>query len=304
MRVFCRVARLGSFSAAAREMRLSNTAVSRHVLQLETHLQVRLLHRPTRRCSLTEAGSAYLTRCERILADLEELEDALGEGQRSPKGRLRISAGISFAQEQLNALMPSFVTDHPDLDVELVLTDRHLDLIAEGIDVALRIGLLADSSHVARMLSPCRHVICASPDYVERHGALTHVDQLASRFCIIDTNQPSTWWFEGPDGETRVRPTGRYTVNSAHGACDAALAGLGVAYLPTFVAGPHLTQGTLLPQLLDHATLELKLYALFPENRYLSAGVRAFIDCLAQHFGPKPPWDTWREQDRSTAPDP
>ena len=296
MRVFTRVARLGGFAAAARELQLSTTAVSRQVSLLEEHLGVRLLQRTTRRLSITDAGAACLDRCERILADIQEMEEALSEGQRNPRGRLRISAGVSFAQEQLSALMPAFVEHYPDLEVELFLTDRHLDLVGEGIDVAVRIGRLSDSSLFARRIAPVRHAVCASPDYIARYGAVATPSQLSEHMCIIDTNLPRSWCFEGPGGLETVIAEGRYRVNSAHGSCDAALAGLGLAYLPTFVAGAHIARGDLVPQLPGYQTGEAAMYAVYPENRYLSAGVRAFIDMLAERFDGEPPWDCWREK--------
>lgn len=291
MRVFTRVARLGGFSAAARELALSTTAVSRHVSQLEEHLQVRLLQRTTRRLSLTDAGLAYLQRSERILADINELEEALSEGQKNPRGRLRITAGVSFAQEQLNAVMPEFLERYPELEVELLLSDRPLDLVGEGLDVAVRIGRLPDSSLIARRLAPIHHVVCASPAYIAEHGSVASPGELIDHACIIDTNQPKTWWFEGPDGVETLAVTGRYRVNSAHGACDAVLSGLGLAYLPTFVAGPRIERGEIIPQLPDFRVAEITMYAVYPENRYLSAGVRVFMDLLVEHFGDEPPWD-------------
>ncbi|MEM9491187.1 MAG: LysR family transcriptional regulator [Myxococcota bacterium] len=291
MTVFARVARLGAFSAAARELQLSTTAVSRQVAQLEEHLGVRLLQRTTRRLSITDAGAAYLSRCERILADVHELEDALSEGQDNPRGRLRISAGVSFAQEQLGTLMPAFVERYPDLEVDLLLTDRHLDLITEGIDVAVRIGRLSDSSLIARRLAPIRHALCASPAYLAEHGGISAPAELAGHHCIIDTNQSRTWWFEGEGGVENVVAEGRYRVNNGHGACDAARAGLGVAYLPTFIAGSHLASGELIRLMPGYRVAEMTMFAVYPENRYLSASVRAFIDVLAEHFGGEPPWD-------------
>ncbi len=293
MRVFTRVARLGGFAAAARELQLSTTAVSRQVSLLEEHLGARLLQRTTRRLSITDAGAACLERCERILADVQEMEEALSEGQRNPRGRLRISAGVSFAQEQLGTVIPAFVERYPELEVELFLTDRFLDLVGEGIDVAVRIGRLRDSSLFARRIAPSRHAVCASPDYVARHGAVATPSQLSEHMCIIDTNQSRAWWFEGPEGVETFVAEGRYRVNSGHGARDAALAGLGLAYLPTFVAGDFISRGELLPQMPGYRASEVAIYAVYPENRYLSAGVRAFIDMLVERFEGEPPWDDW-----------
>jgi DNA-binding transcriptional LysR family regulator len=304
MRVFARVARLGGFSAAARELRLSTTAVSRHVAQLEEHLRVRLLQRTTRRVSLTEAGQEYLERCERILADVEELEESLLEGRRSPRGRLRVSAGISFAQEQLNGLMPPFLERYPELEVELVLTDRKVDLVAEGIDLAVRISRMEDSSAFARRITICRHVLCAAPRYEARHGRPTRPAELSAHAHVIDTNHARRWWFEGPDGGEAVAPRGRYRVNGAHAARDAAIAGVGLAYLPTFVAGPAIEAGALHPQLPGYEGVELTLHALYPEGRYPTAGVRAFIDELVDRFGGgQPPWDGWRRRHQPSRSD-
>lgn len=293
MEVFARVARLGGFAAAARELRISTTAVSRYVGQLEERLDVRLLQRTTRRVSPTEAGQAYLERCEQILADVRELEDALPAGQQKPRGRLRISAGVSFAQEQLATLMPEFMLRYPELEVELVLTDRHVDLVGEGIDVAVRIGRMPDSSLFAKRLAPCRHAVCASPSYIDKNGPLESLQDLREHNCVIDTNQPQRWWFNGGTGVERIAVEGRYRVNSAHAARDMVLAGYGIAYLPTFIAGPLIESGQLVVQLQRYQTLELTLHALYPERRYLSAGVRALLEALAGRFGEGPPWDRW-----------
>lgn len=295
MGVFARVARLGGFAAAARELRLSTTAVSRTVGQLEDHLRVRLLRRTTRRVSLTEAGAVYLERCERILCDLYELEESLPAGQQNPRGMLRVSAGVSFAQEQLNALMPAFLSTYKEMQVELLLSDQHVDLIRDRIDVAVRIGRLSDSGLFAKRICAVHTDLCASPAYVAEHGALNKPSELAAHACIVDTNRSSDWTFTAQGKTVHHAPDGRYRVNSAHAARDAAEAGLGLAYLPSFVAAPALARGTLVAQLTDYATDEVALYAVYPESRYLSAGVRAFIDALVEAYGgDEPPWATVR----------
>ncbi|MBL4635857.1 MAG: LysR family transcriptional regulator [Kofleriaceae bacterium] len=293
MRVFTRVARLGSFTGAARELELSTTAVSRYVSQLEDHLKTRLLQRTTRKLSLTAPGTAYLDKCERLLADLEELEEDLQEGQRIPRGRLRISAGVSFAQEQLSTLLPEFVARYDELEVELVLSDRFVDLVGDGIDVAVRIGSLPDSSLFAKRLAPCHHVLCASPAYLARHDSIHHPRDLQKHHCIIDRNQPRQWRFDGEEGPNTHSAEGRYIVNSAHAARDAVLAGLGLAYLPTFVTGGFIESGELVPQLVHYRAQQSSVYAVYPESRYLSSGVRAFIDTLSEAFGEEPRWDRW-----------
>lgn len=294
MEVFTKVARSGGFAAAARSMRLSTTAVSRHVGQLEAHLGVRLLQRTTRKVSLTEPGVAYLQRCEQLLEEVQELEDALLADHREPRGRLRISAGVSFAQEQLNAWMPSFMRRCPKVQVEVLLTDEHLDLIRNQLDVAVRIGRLKDSSMFARRIASIHHVVCVSKEYLEKNGPLESPEAILSRECVIDTNQKVPWRFQGPGEDPQVQniaAQGRYQVNSAHAARDAAAAGLGPAYLPTFVAGPWVREGRLVLQLSEYRGSEIALYAVYPENRYLSAAVRAFIDALVEAYSGEPEWD-------------
>lgn len=291
MRVFARVARLQGFAPAARELRLSPTAVSRHVAQLEERLGVRLLYRTTRSVTPTEDGQAYLTRAEQLLHELDELEEVVSAGGAQPRGSIRISVGVSFAEEQLNGLMPGFLAAHPELNLELILSDRHLDLIAEGIDLAIRIGAMPDSALFARRFAPCRHVVCASPSYLEMYGPPAQPNDLRERECIIDTNQPRNWWFQGVAGVETIEVQGRYRANSAHAVRDMVSAGLGIAYMPTFVAGPCIRRGDLVPILTDYRALELTLHAAYPERRYLSAGLRAFLDLLSTQFGDNPAWD-------------
>ena len=302
MRVFSRVAHLGGFAAASRELRMSTSAVSRHVGQLEDHLGLQLLTRTTRQVSLTDSGREYLARCDRILDDVNELEGSLADGRRSPRGRLRVSAGVSFAQEQLNQFMPTFLNQYPDVEVELLLTDRHIDLVGEGVDAALRIGRLSDSSLVARRLCPCRFAVCAPPAYIERVGAPSTPADVASHRCIVDTNQPASWRFAGPDGDHSISVAGPYRVNSANAAAAATMAGVGLAYLPTFVAGRSLERGDLVALFADFEPVEVSVYAVYPESRYPSAGVRAFVDALARAFGGEPPWDRWRQAKTAPAP--
>lgn len=295
MRVFCEVVRQEGFAPAARSLRLSTTAVSRHVAELEAHLGVRLLNRTTRRTSLTDPGMAYRARCEALLAELDELERSVSDRGSTPRGRVRLTAGVSFAQQQLSRRLPPFLVAYPQVELELVLDDRHLDLLAERIDVAVRIGRLPDSTLVARKLAPSRHVACASPTYLERAAGLNTPTVLSEHACIIDTNQPRAWWFRGPTGEHTVEVTGRYVVNSAHAAQEAARAGLGVAYLPTFVAGEALARGELVPVFPGYEAATVHVFAVYPHTRYLAGAVRALVEYLAEQLQGRPPWDAWME---------
>ena len=293
MAVFVEVAKQRGFAPAARALRMSTTAVSRHVGELEEHLGVRLLNRTTRRTSPTDAGVAYLARCEALLEELAELERSVGDRGGTVRGRVRLTAGVSFAQEQLGRWLPRFLARCPKVELELVLDDRHLDLVAERIDVAVRIGRLPDSSLVARRLAPCRHVACCAPAYLEGAPELREPADLRQHACIIDTNQPRGWRFEGPRGEVSVEARGRYLVNSAHAAREAARAGLGIAYLPTFVGGEALARGELVPVLPEHQATTVHVFAVYPHARYLAGAVRALVEFLGAELRGRPPWDAW-----------
>lgn len=277
LRAFARVARLGSFAAAARELRISTTAVSRRVASLEERLGARLLHRTTRSVSLTPAGTEALERAERLLDDLDELRDAVA-GDGHPRGHLRVTAGVSLGHAVLHEGLPDFLQSHPDVSVELVLTDRPLDLVAERIDLAVRIGTLTDSSLVARRLGLVAHRVCASPMWLEQHGPVSS-NVLHALPRIVDTNQPRAWPLRGPDGaRLEVEASGRYRVNSAHAARDACRAGLGLAMLPGFVVDPFLARGDLVDALPGWTGPDLGLYAVVLERRWMSAAVRALVE--------------------------
>ncbi len=294
MRVFTRVARLGGFAAAARELRLSTTAVSRRVSDLEGALGARLLRRTTRRLSLTEEGHAYLERCERVLEEIDDLESTIADQRSSPRGRLRITTGVSFGMEQIVPLLPGLLSRHPDLVVDLELVDRFVDLVADGIDVAIRIGRLADSSLVARRLATCRFALCAAPDYVQRVGRPVVPEDLAQHACIVDRNTPRTWEIQSGSGLHRIVPEGPLHVNSAHAVRDAALAGMGIALAPTFVMGRSLASGELVEVLPECTIPDSAVYAVYPPTRQLSTKVRVFVDHVLEHIGDPPAWDRWK----------
>lgn len=293
MTIFTRVARRRSFAAAARELRQSPTAVSRKIAELEEHLGVRLLRRTTRSVTLTEVGATYLERCEDVLASLEEAESVAREQHTRPRGKLRVAVGVSFAAAHVSPLVPSFLAAHPGIELDLVIGDRHVDLVAEGVDLALRIGVLGDSSLLARRLAPIRHVVCASPTYVERRGAPEAPADLAAHACLIDTNQPREWWFEGEGGAVTVTVSGPLRANSADAMRTAALAGLGIAYLPTFACGADLARGALVPLLPRYPARTMGLHAVFPAGRRTSARAQAFVEYVRAHLGDPPPWDVW-----------
>lgn len=294
MRVFTRVARLGGFAAAARELRLSTTAVSRRVSELEAALGARLLRRTTRRISLTEEGHAYLERCERVLEEIDDLESTIADQRSSPRGRLRLATGVSFGQEQVVPLLPGLLSRHPELVVDLELSDRFVDLVADGIDVAIRIGRLADSSLVARRLATCRFVLCAAPDYLERAGRPDVPEDLVRHDCVVDRNIRRAWEIHLGPVLHRIVPDGPLHVNSAHAVRDAALAGMGIALAPTFVVGRSLASGDLVELLPECTIADSGVYAVYPPSRHLSSKVRVFVDHVLEHIGDPPTWDCWK----------
>ncbi|MEM9873858.1 MAG: LysR family transcriptional regulator [Myxococcota bacterium] len=276
LRAFSRVARRQSFAEAARELRMSTTAVSRRVAHLEQTLGVRLLHRTTRHVSLTTAGALALERAEQILADLDDLGDLM-DGDERPRGHVRMTAGVSFGHAVLHAGLPRFLHDHPEVSVELVLTDRPVDLVTERIDLAVRIGHLGDSSLVARRLGEVPHLVCAAPRWVEGEGLLS-IDDLAGLPRIVDTNQPRVWRLQGPDDMAReLSAEGRYAVNNAHAALDACRTGLGLALLPCFVADEALAHGEIVDVLPGWTGPRLGVHSVVLQRRWASTAVRRLV---------------------------
>jgi DNA-binding transcriptional LysR family regulator len=299
MTAFVKVVECGSFSAAARRLNLSPNRITKHVQSLEERLGVRLLNRTTRKVSLTEVGRVYYERCTRLLGELDETERLASALQTTPRGELRVNAAPSFGMLQLAPAIQDFTTLYPDVSVELNLTERMVDLVEEGLDVAVRVEALPDSSLIARHLAPCRVVICAAPSYLERHGVPQTPADLAAHNCLTLTMSPfySEWHFIGADGkEQKIHVTGNLRANSAIALAEAALKGQGLTFQPTYVVGEDLNAGRLVPVLSDYALAELAVRALYPHSRLLSAKVRAFVDFLVARFGQEPAWDAWRRR--------
>jgi len=292
---FVGVAETASFSAAARKLGTSKSAISRHVSALEMRLGARLFHRTTRALTLTEAGHGYLDRAQRLLADLEEADRAVGQLQAAPRGRLRINAPMSFGFLHLAPAIPDFLARHREVDIDLVMNDRFVDLVDEGFDVAVRIGTLANSSLIARRLAPIRRVVCASPEYLRQRGFPKTPDDLKAHICLPNTNisRLHEWRFQTPDGKSwPVEIRGRLSANNGDALRVAALKGLGLTFLPTFIAGADLKTGALVPVLEAFVPQDMTLNAVYPHARHLSPKVRAFVDFLIQRFGPEPYWDS------------
>lgn len=293
MAVFARVVDAGGFSAAARALGVSKSAVSKQVSALEDRLGARLLQRTTRRMSLTEAGAAFLEACRRVLAEAEAAESAIGALQAEPRGVLKVNAPMTFGLMHLSGAIPAFMARYPDLRVDLTLDDRFVDLVDEGVDVAIRIGRLADSSLMARRLAPGRQVMVAAPAYLEANGRPRKLADLARHDCLCYAylSTGDEWRFEGPEGEVSVRLDGRLRANNGEVLLAAARAGLGIAALPTFMSGPDLRSGRLERVLPDYESTAIAIHAVWPASRHLTAKVRAFVDFLAERFGPIPYWE-------------
>ncbi len=293
MAVFARVVEDRSFTQAADALGRSKSAVSKAVSQLEDRLGARLLNRTTRRLSLTEAGTAYYERAARILAEAAEADSAVSALQDEPRGTLRINAPMSFGQRHLAPAIGAFLERYPELRLDITLTDRFVDLIGEGYDVAIRIAALPDSSLIAAKLAPNRRVVCASPDYLARAGTPRHPRELRKHNCFGYTYQATgdTWRFVGPDGPATVRVTGSLTANNGEILKAAMIEGLGLALIPTFSIADELKSGELVVVLPDYIDTETSVYAVYPHSRHLSAKVRAFVDYLRDRFGPEPYWD-------------
>ena len=288
LRAFVKVVEHGSFSGAARSLRLSRSAVSKLVGQLERELGAELLARTTRSAVPTGNGQAYYERAVAILAEIEEADLAVTRLQAEPRGLLRVNAPMSFSTLRLGPAIGAFMALHPDLRIQLTLADEQVGGLEEGFDVTLRIGELPSSGLIARRLLPVERRFCAAPDYVRRRGMPAHPadlrdhDGLAYGF-LATGNQ---WKLVGPDGaEHRIAVPWRLCANNAEILRDAAVAGQGVALLPLFIAGEALAAGALVPVLAGYAAPEIALHAIYPPTRHLSLKVRLFIDFLVERLG-------------------
>lgn len=287
MAIFARVVAEGSFTAAARALDLPKSTVSRRVAQLEERLGVRLLHRTTRAVKLTELGAAYHERCARIVAEAEEANLSVASASASPQGLLRVTAPLAFGATFLGDIVAEFLQTYPLASVDVVLTDRRVDMVEEGFDLAIRIGpKVAETSFFARRLGPTRLLLCASPAYLERRGAPGSPDDLRDHDCILNGEgaRAATWTLRRGEEVVQVPVAGRMRVNHMALAQKAALAGLGVAVLPVVQAEPDLLEGRLRELLPGWNPSDASVYAVYPTNRHLSAKVRAFLDLLVQRL--------------------
>jgi len=293
MRVFARVVATGGLSAAAREVGLSTAMVSRRLAALESRLGVRLVNRTTRSLRLTDEGASYYESCCRVLGEIEEANAAVSAGREAAQGALRVALPAAFGNQYVAPLIPQFAARYPAVQLLLSLSDRNVNLVEEGFDLAIRIAQLADSSRAARKLAPNRRVVCATPEYLRRQGVPRTPADLAHHNCLLSRDFSSSWEYKDPDGKPGVvRVNGRYVCDNWEVLRQWVLAGMGVALKSTWDVRPHLESGALVSLLPGYSFhTDVAIYAVYPHRRHLPAKTRVFIEFLAESFGPEPFWD-------------
>lgn len=291
MTAFVNVVETGGFSSASRKTGISTTLISRYVAQLENNLGVLLLQRTTRKVTTTQIGYAYYQRCLPLLDGIDELEGMVKLTHVKPSGKLVLSAPTSFSEIHLMPVLSDFIEQYPEVNIDLQLTDRFVDIIEEGIDIALRIGNLHDSSLIARKILPITLVVCASEEYLVQAPLLREPKDLAEHRCIIDSNykQGSHWLFQKNSQEIEIEVKSTIKVNSVRAVRKLLLKGAGVGICPLFAVDDDINNGRLTRVLSSYGTTELGLYAVYSHRRHLSVKVRSFIDFIIKHFSTNPP---------------
>jgi DNA-binding transcriptional LysR family regulator len=292
LKVFTAVVKANSFTVAADKLEMSPPMISRYVAWLEKSVGARLFNRTTRRISLTEAGEDYFRRTMQILDALEEADAVVAQGEEV-RGTLRLTAPISFGENQLMPIVTKFMQQHAKVNVVLNLEDRRVNLVEEGYDLAIRITREIEPGLIARKLCLCRSFICASPVYLKRHGTPASLEELAKHECLIFPNfQRETWQFERDDKIEEVEVKGRLKVNNIDALIEAALAGFGLTHQPTFLAGDLIRAGKLkIVTIPNYRFFSPHFYIVYPSRHYLPPKVRAFISALTEWMSPHPVWD-------------
>ncbi|WP_026224380.1 LysR family transcriptional regulator [Methyloversatilis thermotolerans] len=286
MQIFVTTVDAQSFTAAADRLGLSKQLVSRRIMALEDRLGARLLIRTTRRLSVTDTGRGFYERALKILQDVDEAEQLVANQNAAPRGTLRLSAPMSFGTLHLGPAIARFMATWPEVTIELDLSDRFIDVVGEGYDMAVRIGQLGDSSLIARAIAPTQLLVCASPDYLARRGRPQVLGDLKRHDCLLYGHSRSVEWPFLDNGRPLSLPiTGRLRANNGELAREAAIAGLGLALLPTFIVGDALRAGTLVSVLDEHAPPPLTIYAVYPQHRQQSRTVKVFTEFLRNTFG-------------------
>ena len=278
---FVAVYERGSFNAAALALGVSASHVSRAVARLEDRLQSRLFYRTTRQVTATDIGKAFAERCHRMIEDRDDAIAVVGERVR-PHGTLRVTCSIAFGESYVGRLLSEFVADHPGVDTVLDLSNNLVDIVAGGYDLAIRTGTLSDSRLIGSRIASRKLHLCASPEYLERHGTPGTIDGLHGHQCLIGSNE--LWHFQTNGGPVDFRPVGRWRCNSGFAVTEAAVAGHGICQLPDFYVLKRIETGVLVPLLADYAPPEEPVWAVYPHRQHLQSKVRMFVDVLRRHL--------------------
>lgn len=294
IQVFIQIVERGTITAAAAHLQLAKSAVSRRLSELEERLGVELFHRSTRKLNLTESGRELYQRCLQIMDEIVEAESSIKEAHQDIRGKIKIAAPLSFGLMHLASAIIDFQKEHPAITFDIDFNDREVDLIQEGFDVAVRIAQLKDSSLIARKLAELSTVVCASPEYLSRHGKPSIPEDLKQHDCITYSylTRPDQWDFLDSDGKLiSVNVKNIIRANNGEFMRDAASAGLGIIRQPTFIAFKDIDSGKLIPLLEDYTSTTVNAYAIYPPTRHLSQRVRQFIDFLVARYAGKPCWE-------------
>lgn len=283
---FVSVAELGQFSSAAKQLGLSSSHVSRQIARLEDRLQTRLFYRSTRKVSLTEAGRTFLQHCQRLQDAREEALQAIGDMGGEPKGLLRMTCAVAYGENFIMPLVNRFMQRHQQLRIETTLTNQTLDLLHGSYDLAIRLGRLPDSSMVATKIAPRRMYLCASPAYLEHHGAPHSLSELPRHNCLVGSSD--SWDFQQAGRELTIRVQGNWRCNSGKAVLDAALLGFGLCQLPDYYVREHLQSGALRALLNQHQPPHTAVWAMYPQQRHLSPKVRQLIELLKEGLAERP----------------
>lgn len=286
MKAFALVAQTNSFAEAARKLNLTTSVISKRIKDLEAYLGTALFHRTTRNVRLTETGYSYLDYVRKFLDELEEVEETIRHQTESPIGEIKLAAPLSFGIRYLGPALANYLHSYPEVSLRTFLSDRKIDLVSEGYDLAVRIGPLQDSSLISKKLVTCRRVICASPDYFAEYGRPNKPSDLAHHNCMryADTIEGKTWPFL-MDGKKKLQlVSGRFSSDNGDLLCEAAVASCGITYLPTFIAGKAIQNGELEVVLDEYEEKDFNIYVIYQNRQHLSSKIRTLIDSLERYF--------------------
>ncbi|MEI8670379.1 LysR family transcriptional regulator [Pseudoalteromonas sp. B131b] len=292
MKTFLAVVQEGSFSKAADKLDISPQLVSKYISALEDNLHTRLLHRTTRKVSVTEAGNQYYQRCQQVIIDIEDMENSLNNLSENVSGVLSISAPMSFGTKHLAGLLVDFQKQYPNLKLDLRLTDQYVDIVEQGIDIALRIGVLKNSTLIAKKIAPIHLAVFASPDYLKLHGTpQTLLDLQSHNYLRYSLSEPTKRLFGVNELKSELKLESNFVANNGDLLLNTAIAGGGIAMQPTFIAGEALAQGKVVRILQDYEPDPMGLYMVYANRQFLPSKVRAFVDFASDFYGDTPYWD-------------